>query len=527
MEELTLKHVGDGAGRTEQSLSLLRQYRWLGIVVSSVLTAMTGLVIALLMPRGPATAPQALLVMVTGFVLGLVAGRLARTRWATVVTIFVYIAAVEVGRLDAVGPTVDAIRLDNTFSILALLLGRGFHGLVGLLPVVPGVALGRVLGGRSRMGFLGGGLAVGSAVLVIILAVLIILPASTPPIVDAAGQPVPGSVAELVYVPIDGTEQGLMIRGYSVDNPVLLYLSGGPGQSSLPWPRVLFQELTQDFVLVGWDQRGTGKSYAALDPTSALTPEQMVADTIEVTNYLRERFDEEKIYLLGESWGTTLAVLAAQERPDLYHAIIGSGQMVSQQETDRLLYYDVLDYAARTGDEELAAQMATFGEPPYGDVYAYAFVMGYYEALTEAYTPPAAYLERGRAAGLGPWNVLGSEYNFVEKVNVFRGFLDVASILYPQLQGIDFRRDVPRLETAVYIFDGESELAARRSLSLEWFEMLDAPIKRIYTFENAGHAPAFEQFEAFQQIMKDTVLPETYDGLNYMNETNFLVGSSG
>jgi pimeloyl-ACP methyl ester carboxylesterase len=459
--------------------------------------------------------------MLVGFMIGLINGFLMRRGRAIFFAVLVYIGAVEIGRLDVVGPTVDAIRFDNTFSILALILGRGFHGLVGLLPMIPGLALGaaganylagdRAVKRAGKVGrFVWGSLTAVLSLLLIALAVLIALPGSTPPIVDAAGNPILGSIAELVYIPIGGQEQGIMIRSYNEDNPVLLYLSGGPGQSSLPWPRVLFQELTQDFVLVGWDQRGTGKSYAALDPASALTPEQMVADTIEVTNYLRQRFDEEKIYLLGESWGTTLAVLAAQERPDLYHAIIGSGQMVSQRETDRRLYYDVVDYAARTGNAELAAEMEAYGEPPYEDVYAYAFVMGYYEALTKSYTPPAAYIERGTNARLGPWNVLGSEYNLVEKVNVFRGFLDTASVLYPQLQDIDFRRDVPQLETAVYIFDGAAELEARRALALEWYEMLEAPIKRIYTYENAGHAPAFEQFEAFQQIMTETVLPETY-----------------
>ena len=69
---------------------------------------------------------------------------------------------------------------------------------------------------------------------------------------------------------------------------------------------MIFQDLEQDFIVVAWDQRGTGKSYAALDPTSDLTPEQAVADTIELTNYLRDRFDEDKIYLLGESYGTIL-----------------------------------------------------------------------------------------------------------------------------------------------------------------------------------------------------------------------------
>lgn len=520
MKEFAIPRIGQDTDRTQQPFSLLWQHRWMGTVISAVVAAITGFAVALAMPHGPATAAQSLLVMASSFVVGLFAGLLMRNGWASIVTILIYITAVEIGRLDAVGPTVDAIRLHNTFSILALLLGRGFHALVGLLPMIPGAAIGTGWAGRlaadravKRPGGLRlvrTGLTAVSTLLLIALALLIALPAGTPPIVDAAGNPVPGSIAELVYVPIGGQQQGLMIRSYSEDNPVLLYLSGGPGQSSLPWPRVLFQELTQDFVLVGWDQQGTGKSYAALDPTSALTPEQMVADTIEVTNYLRERFDEEKIYLLGESWGTTLAVLAAQERPDLYHALIGSGQMVSQSATDRLLYYNVLDYASQTGNKELADQMEAYGEPPYEDVYAYALVMSYYDALTRPYTPPAAYIERGTAANLGPWNILGSEYNFVEKVNVFRGFLDVASILYPQLQDIDFRRDAPRLETPIYIFDGESELEARRALALEWYEMLEAPIKRIYTYENAGHAPAFEQFEAFQQIMTNTVLPETY-----------------
>lgn len=87
------------------------------------------------------------------------------------------------------------------------------------------------------------------------------------------------------------------------------------------------------------------------------------------------------MYLLGESWGTTLAVLAAQRQPDRFYAVISSGQMVSQRETDRRLYEDVLSLAA-CGDTNLEAQMRAYGEPPYTDVpYAYVFVMGFYEEL--------------------------------------------------------------------------------------------------------------------------------------------------
>ncbi|HHX64391.1 MAG TPA: alpha/beta fold hydrolase [Chloroflexi bacterium] len=469
--------------------------------------ALAGLLTGVTMPRGPITFVQALIGMGVCLGIGLVAGLALRSRWALLPAALVYFAAFELARLGAVGPTVDAIRLNNTAGILAFVLGRGFFGFVVLPAMILGVNVGAAMAQHVSMARPS---TILPAIVVAAMAALVSWPAGTPPIVDKEGEPLPGSVAELVTVPIGGHDQALLIRGYSTDKPVLLYLSGGPGQSNLPFTRVLFDDLSRDFIIVTWDQRGTGKSYSALDPVSTLTLEQAIADTNELAAYLCERFDEEKIYLLGESWGSTLGVLAAQQRPDLYHAVIGSGQMVSQVETDRRLYYDVLDYAARTGDAALSRQMRAYGEPPYADMSAYMVVMGYYERLYKPYTPPAAYIERGTAARLGPWGVLASEYNLVEKVNSLRGFLDMGSTMYPQLQDIDFRRDVPRLDVPLYILDGEAELSARRDLALEWFEMVDAPIKRIYSFENAAHAPAFEHFEAFGEIMTGTILPETY-----------------
>lgn len=508
-------------GPVPRPLSTIWQHRGLGMAVALGVTALAGLFVSFTMPRGPATAAQALTIMVTGLIVGLVAGLASRSRWAMVLAPIAYIVTIEIGQLDVVGPTVGAIRLDNTFGILALILGRGFHGLVALLPMILGVEWGvqwsRWLSdntgqSRGRLRMIARKTVTAAITLFLIaLAILIAIPASTPPILNQDGEPVPGSIAELATVNIGGHDQAIMIRGYDVNKPILLYLSGGPGQSSLPYARVMFGDLTRDFILVGWDQRGTGKSYAALDPTSTLTLDQAVSDTIELTNYLRDRFDEDKIYLLGESWGTTLGVLAAQQRPDLYHAFIGSGQMVSQRETDQRLYYDLIEYAAHRGDMMLAADILAYGEPPYADVpYAYGFVMGYYDALYKPYTPPQAYVERGEGAGLGPWGVLGSEYNLVEKINVLRGLIDMFTVLYPQLQEIDFRQDVTRLEVPVYILDGQAELSSRRDLALEWLDQLEAPQKDIFSFENAGHAPAFEHFEAFHEILTNTILPETY-----------------
>ncbi len=152
--------------------------------------------------------------------------------------------------------------------------------------------------------------------------------------------------------------------------PVLLFLDGGPGGTATGSMRVAGKPLEKDFVVATWDQRGTGASAHALEPTTTLTLDQMVADTIEVTEYLRDRFDEQAICVVGSSWGT-LGVLAVQQQPGLYHAYIGTGQLVDQFETDKLMYAESLAYAERVGDEAVANRLREIGEPPYDDTPAY------------------------------------------------------------------------------------------------------------------------------------------------------------
>jgi pimeloyl-ACP methyl ester carboxylesterase len=300
------------------------------------------------------------------------------------------------------------------------------------------------------------------------------------------------------------------LRGASVDKPVLLYISGGPGQSDLALSRAMLKPLEQDFVLALWDQRGNGISYASFDPDT-ITLDRVVMDAIDVTNYLRDRFDEQKIYVLGESWGSTLAVLAAQQHPELYYAILGSGQMVSQLETDRIIYTDLLAWAEEN-DDGLAAQLRDFGPPPYDNLWAYGVVMENYHHLEGDYDTPQAAVDRLEAADVGFWGMMGDEYTAVNKVNLFRGLMETFNVLYPQLQEIDFRRDVPVLNVPIYIFDGEHELRGRRELVYEWFEMLQVPDKQMFTFEDGGHSVALEHADDLHRILIEVILPATYPG---------------
>jgi pimeloyl-ACP methyl ester carboxylesterase len=431
----------------------------------------------------------------------------------------VQLVAFEVGRSGTVGPTVDAVRLDTPYGIIALVISRGLHGLLNLLPLAFGVLVGIALAGRlaSATGEIPSdrrGRPIGTALVGVVTAALVILvalPASTPPVLGADGAPVPGSISELATVRLGGVDQAVMIRAADPDKPVLLYLSGGPGQSDIAFSRVFASGWVNDFVFVDLDQRGNGKSYPAIDPVSSMTLDRAVADVIELTDYLRDRFDEEKIYLMGESWGTILGVLAVQQRPDLFHAWIGSGQMVDVVETDQRIYADLLAYAEQASDTALGAKLREIGEPPYRDIpWANSNLLAWYELIYRPYTPSDGYIARGEAAGLDPFGVLGSEYTLIEKTTVLRGLIDTFSLMYPQLYGLDFRESATRLEVPVWVLDGAAELEGRRAVMLEWFERLEAPSKEIVTFEDAAHSVAFEQADEVQRLLTDTIVPATY-----------------
>jgi pimeloyl-ACP methyl ester carboxylesterase len=454
--------------------------------------------------------------MAVSALVGLVGGRLVGSRWILVPLVVVTIIGIELTRRDVGVPTVGPVRLDTPYGILALLLTRGVHGLLMILPMAFGVVVGRSFA-RAHEWFAtdhADGRPVGSWLLglaVIGLGLVVIWPPATPPIPGPDGLPAVGSLAELTTVRLGDTDQTILIRAANPDAPVLLYLSGGPGQSDLALARAQVSGWEQDLVFVDLDQRGNGKSYSAILPLSAHTLDRAVADVIELTDYLRDRFDEDRIYLMGESWGTILGVLAVQRRPDLYHAWISSGQMVDIVETDQRVYDDLLAYAASSGDTALADKLADIGAPPYRDIpWANANLLAWYDHLYPSYTPSAGYLARGEASGLDPFGVLGSEYSFIEKTNVLRGLIDTFAILYPQLYDLDFRASVPKLEVPVYQLDGTAELDARRSLALEWFAALDAPSKQLVTFDDAAHAVAFEQGDAVQRLFTESIIPATY-----------------
>jgi pimeloyl-ACP methyl ester carboxylesterase len=235
-----------------------------------------------------------------------------------------------------------------------------------------------------------------------------------------------------------------------------------------------------------------------------MTVDAAVDDVIDVTNYLRNRFERDRIYLLGQSWGSLLGVLAAQREPQLFHAFIGTGQMVSPTETDNIFYLDTLAWARQTGRSELVEELTDNGPPPYSDVLDYEAALSYEQ---EVY----AYDHSGNSEGSGQMseNIFVEEYSVLESVHVFAGFLDTFALMYPQMRDIDLRTQASTLAVPVFLAQGAHEARGRAEPAGEWFDDLQAPAKERVVLDSSGHRPLWEQPEEFAQFMTNTVLPGT------------------
>lgn len=319
------------------------------------------------------------------------------------------------------------------------------------------------------------------------------LTASTPPIHNESGTVIEGSISELRQVTLNGRKEWISIRGNNTSNPVLLFLAGGPGGTQMAAVRYDLAELEKYFIVVNWDQPGSGKSYSAI-ARNDLTTEIYIEDGYALSQYLCTEFNQEKIYLLGESWGSALGIFMADRYPELYHAFIGTGQMVAFEQTEILDYNLALEIARQSNNSDLVSTLEQNGPPPYygNDVtWKSAAYLNYLSGIM-AQNPE---IQNG---GFNTYRDLAaSEYGILDKINYLRGIVNTFNHVYPQLYPIDLRADYNMLQVPTYFFLGKHDINAPISLVEEYFDLLNAPYKEIVWFEHSGHNPWINESGAF------------------------------
>jgi proline iminopeptidase len=302
----------------------------------------------------------------------------------------------------------------------------------------------------------------------------------------------PNGVNEAITARIGGIDQALTIRGKDRANPILIVVHGGPGtpEMAMSWT---YQRGWEDyFTVVQWDQRGTGKTYRlndAADVEGTFTIERMRDDLIEVIDFVRARLGQEKVILLGHSWGTVIGLQAALERPDAVSVYIASGQVVNMRRNEQVGYEGTLAAAKADGNAEAIADLEAMAPYP-GPGPLTIERIGAQRNWLIYYGGTAAF-----RSNMDPWFraiKLAPEYSEDDRKSYDAGGLAALAALLPELTDVDFDA-VTESPVPVFMLLGRDDLNTPSSIAAEWMDRLSAPAKATYWFEHSAHLSYMEE----------------------------------
>ena len=317
----------------------------------------------------------------------------------------------------------------------------------------------------------------------------------------------PNGVDESIYVSLGGQEQYLLIRGEDVNNPVIIWLHGGPSGPDA-FMNYRFQKyLVGKYTFVNWDQRGCGRTYfrnSKIDPNNqTATFEQALVDLDELVNYVLDRFDKEKVILVGHSYGTALGSRYTLSHPDKVAAYVGIGQAVAISESETYSYEDALEKAKAQGDDttDMEAAYRAFSEnmtlPTL--IHLREYTLPYHPVENEANT-----IWQGV---ISPYMWLNDVRWFFKQVSSLEKYTALNQQLFDFTVAADVRDYGLEYQVPVGFISGSEDWITPVKYTEDYYKMISAPKKDFVLIDGLGHAPNYDSPEAFCREL-DTMLDE-------------------
>lgn len=326
-------------------------------------------------------------------------------------------------------------------------------------------------------------------VLTLLISIVLFLPSRTSSIQGD------NSIAIIENVELGKLKQSIMVRGSDKSNPIILFLHGGPGYSQISYARKYQEKLEQDFIVVNWDQRGSGKSYQSGIPKETMNKEQFVSDTKELIGYLCENYNKEKIYLAGHSWGSELGLNVIEEYPDKIIAFISLGQVVNQVEGERISYEYTLQSAKKNNNKSAINELKKMGEPPYEDVVKD-------KVAQQKWLKEFGGVETIETRKDMIWaSVFFKEYSGLDGIKLALGSKFTADEMWNDRYEFNAFKQIPKIQVPIYFCVGRYDYITPFELIEQYYEHINAPKKELIWFEHSAHFPHFEEVDKFYDLM--------------------------
>ncbi len=306
------------------------------------------------------------------------------------------------------------------------------------------------------------------------------------------------------YVSIGGIDQWVTIRGEDRDNPVLLFLHGGPGDVTSSWTFALFAPWEKEFTVVQWDQRGAGRTLRKTGPSVAptMTLDRMARDGIELTEYLRKHLGKDKIIVVAHSFGSILGLRMVRSRPDLFYAYVGTGQVADESRNYIVAYEALLKKARALRNKRAIDELSRAGPPPYpsGEGYGVQRKWANYFEGADRFLPGTLGLTL-EAPGYSVQDINDSHDG---QMLSGERLVPQARSERPKDLGLDFA--IP-----IFFFQGAEDFTTPTELARQYFSSIKAPRKRFVPI-TGGHFAVFMNSDQFLRELVTRVRPLATSG---------------
>jgi pimeloyl-ACP methyl ester carboxylesterase len=304
------------------------------------------------------------------------------------------------------------------------------------------------------------------------------------------------AISESMYVRIGGIEQWIQIRGDDRANPVLLWVNGGPGGSTMPDAPV-YRSWERMFTVVMWDQRGEGKTFEKNGELEAgsMTVDRMSSDGIEITEFLRKRLRKNKIILLGHSWGSILGIHMINSRPELFAAYVGTGQVTHLPRQFEAAYPLLIVRAKSNSQAE--QELTSLGPPPWKADAAYEMVNKWAAVFEPLPAPPSQEDRRTWMRSPRPQT----------PAYVQAGMQFSNRVLSDAIEKEDLPAFATDFSVPVIFIQGSDDLLTTTSVVRSYFNQIVSRDKRFIELPAAGHLAIFRDRDQFLAQLVTQVRP--------------------
>ncbi len=334
-----------------------------------------------------------------------------------------------------------------------------------------------------------------------------------PPVLDAAGQPIPGSIAEKVRIPIDDRELGMILRGKASTDPLLLFLQDGSAPPGFVFSQAHPTGLEEHFLVAWWDGRGTGLSYDPKPDPQSVTEDTYIRDVVAVSEYLRARFGRDRIYLMAHGAASLLGIRAAQARPDLFQAYIGMSQTAGSplgRESGTLIYQKLLGEFQQRGDQRSLDQMAALALINQdGTVQFPERNLQELDGLKHRAGVGTLRKMRSRTRGFLESLARSPAYTLREKMDVWQGMAFLKETpLAEANRSADLLQEGIRLEIPVHFLSGVHDYRNPWPLAGRLLDEIQAPEKGFHLFQQSAAGPLWEEPAEVLEVLMEDVLQD-------------------